>query len=76
MSTSINQMLIKSLEIKEKKIQELEKKILDLKVDITICLKHNESYNLEIRKIKLYNYFFKFIGSIYVLSNVYKYFFY
>jgi hypothetical protein len=75
MTTINNDELITKIEEKNKEINKLNKKVDELKKDLSICLKHNDTYNLEIRKVKLYNFLFKIIGSVYISTNLYYYFF-
>jgi len=74
--TSLNQeKLIESINLKNKEIKELTEKVVELKKDLSLCLKNNDTYNLEIRNLKLYNFFYKMSVSIYVLNYIYNYYF-
>jgi len=67
----INEELNKEIKnIKNENIK-LKNKIDGLKKDLTIGLECNDSYNLELRKLKLYNYLFKTIGFTSILLNIY-----
>jgi len=74
--TSLNQeKLIESINLKNKEIKELTEKVVELKKDLSLCLKNNDTYNLELRNLKLYNFFYKMSVSIYVLNYIYNYYF-
>ena len=48
-------------------------KITGLKEDLEISLKNNDLNNLEIRKLRLYNFMFKVVGGVSLLVNLYFY---
>lgn len=74
--TSLNQeKLIENINSKNEEVKELNKKVIELKKDLTICLRNNDNYNLELRKLKLYNFFYKMLIIIYVLNYIYYYYF-
>lgn len=63
---------IDSLKLKLSLKDELiEKKINSLKKDLKITLENNDLNNLEIRKLKLYNFLFKVVGGLSILTNFY-----
>ena len=74
MSSLNNEKLIESIELKNNKIKELEAKVKELKNDLTICLKNNDTYNTELRKTNLYNFFYKILIAIYMLNYIYYYY--
>ena len=74
--TSLNQeKLIESINLKNKEIKELTEKVVELKKDLSLCLKNNDTYNLEKKNLKLYSFFYKMSVSIYVLNYIYNYYF-
>lgn len=48
-------------------------KITSLKEDLEISLKNNDLNNLEIRKLRLYNFMFKIVGGVSLFINLYLY---
>ena len=48
-----------------------DEKISSLKSDLKITLENNDINNLEIRKLKLYNFLFKFSSSASIVLNIY-----
>ena len=68
-----SELVLESKKLKEE-IKLKNKIINELKDDLIISLKHNDTYNLEIRKLKLYNFLFKFIGTSYVTYKILKYY--
>lgn len=59
------------LEISLRKNIENNQKVKILKEDLEISLRNNDIINLEIRKLKFYNFIFKFIGGISLAVNLY-----
>ncbi len=49
----------------------IDDEILSLKNDLKITLENNDIINLELRKLKLYNFLFKIAGSASVILNIY-----
>ena len=63
---------IDNLKLKlDEKNKIIDEKILSLKNDLKITLENNDVINLELRKLKLYNFLFKVVGSASIILNIY-----